>query len=567
MSSPRAWTRATLLAASALASIACGDQQQQPDETPDAAAGSPDAALSPDADRCAGNRAPVAPIVLAPAAGRIDVVDAELAITVSDIDDPDGDLASAAVIELFELDDAGALGDLVWRATVASPSPGLTVTLADGAFAGDRTALDRWRDHVVLARYVDDHAGCGLASPWSEARGFRTDDGSTAFFDDRQIREIRLTLAPEVIAALNAQAYPPGCVPYERQYYRGDVTIDGVPYADVGVKTKGGCGSARNFDGKPGLKIALEWDDPDVAGCPEPRRHDGQKTLTLNNNVQDQSQGHERLAYGLYRAMGMPVPRIATVKVYVNDVYFGLYQNLESFNRRFFERNFSSAGGMLYEGTYWCDLYAGNAQETDTGCLTREFRPDACDAPPADGDDPMTYGPLLDFIAKLDDAAATGEFYPEVRDYMAFDDFLAAWAVEAFIGHWDGYNFPIVNNYRFYHDPLDDKWTLLPTGLDQTFGWDAYPFGPTGRIAQMCNADPECQAAFAARLYEVLDVVQTTDVEGQRQAINDQLRPIIEADPGREQWVGSFDSAMASTASFIAGRSAQIQAYLTDAGY
>ena len=58
-----------------------------------------------------------------------------------------------------------------------------------------------------------------------------------------------------------------------------------------------------------------------------------------------------------------------------------------------------------------------------------------------------------------------------------------------------------------------------------------------------------------------------TDLAGQRQRIEDQLRPIILADPGREQWVGSFDSSMATTAAFIANRTAQIQAYLTNAGY
>ena len=548
--------------------VACGSHVSFDDggDPPDGAV-TPDAPGTPDAiDLCAGNTAPAAPTVLSPTAGLIDVIGDQLAIQVSDYVDADGDPVVAAELEIWQLDGAGLPDTRVWSASVAAPTPGFVVALTDGAFVAGRTALDEWEDYAIFARYTDDHAGCIGRGDDSPARTFRTDDGSIALFDDTIIREVRITLPPATITSLNAQAYPPGCVPFERTYYEGAVEIDGVAYDHVGVKTKGGCGSSRNLDSKPSFKLALSWDDPAVEGCPDERRLGGQKTLTLNNDVQDNSMSHERLGYGLYRALGAPVPRIATVKVFVNDVYYGLYQNIESITRRFLAHNFTSSGGMLYEGTYWCDLYDGNAHDDDTGCLTREFKQTACDSEPDLGDDPLTYEPLRDFIAKLD-AVGGNSFYPEVLDYMDFEAFLSTWAVEAFMGHWDGYNFNIVNNYRFYHDPVEDKWSLIATGIDQTFGSNLNPWTVTGRIAQMCLADQECEDAYAARLDAVIATAAEVDLNAQSLAIQAQLGAEITVAQGRGVDINTFNNYNVATRNFIAGRPAQLTSYMASQGY
>mgnify|MGYP001084450630 CR=1 FL=1 len=44
------------------------------------------------------------------------------------------------------------------------------------------------------------------------------------------------------------------------------------------------------------------------------------------------------------------------------------------------------------------------------------------------------------------------------------------------ISHWDAYEFSIHNNYRVYHDPSTDTWSMIPTGIDQTFGGDQDPW-------------------------------------------------------------------------------------------
>jgi len=258
-----------------------------------------------------------------------------------------------------------------------------TLTLADGVL--EKGPLLEWTDYAIRARYRDDQGDCGLFSPWSAAREFRTDDGSSVLFDESVVRDFYLEIPPESWAPINAQAKPPGCVPFQRNYYTGTLTYEGQVFAGVGIKTKGGCGSARDLSGKASFVVNLEWDDPQVPGCPAPRRLLGENHFTFNNGVQDKSATHERLAYPIYRSLGLPAPRAASVRLFVNGQLWGLYTHVETIDRRFLARWYPNNDGMLYEGTYWCDLISANLPPTDfddSKCLTREFSPDACNVPP-----------------------------------------------------------------------------------------------------------------------------------------------------------------------------------------
>ena len=263
----------------------------------------------------------------------------------------------------------------------------------------------------------------------------------------------------------------------------------------------------------------------------------------------------------------MPAPRVAPVRVLVNGALFGHYLNVETVDRRFLARHFGSNQGMLYEGTYWCQLEAGNVHDDDSGCLTREFHPDPCDGTPAPDADPQDYTPLRSLIARLDALPVDG-FYPAVTEILDFDHYLSMWAVEALLSHWDGYSYRIVNNYRLYHDPAVDRWTIIPSGLDQTFqAGTVDAWNPTGRIATRCLAEAPCRAAFAARLREALAVFEDMQLEAQRQRIVAQLMPLLAAAPGREFDASAFATKNAETTQYIADRPGEIRAGLAANGF
>lgn len=517
---------------------------------------------------CPENAPPAAPEVIEPVPDRIDVIAAELVITASAFSDPDGgDALGGAELEIWRVK-GGVVDERVWSAEVVGADP-IAVTIADGVFDdGPDGALEAWKDYVVRVRYRDERGECSSFGPWSEDRGFRVDDGSTMLFDDSVVRDIYIDIPPDSFKAIDDEALPPGCVPYTRSYHTGTLRFEGETFVGVGVKTKGGCGTSRTLDQKASFKINLEWDDPEVPGCPAERRLLGQNHLTLNNGVQDHSATHERLGYSLYRDLGVPAPRAASVRVFVNDELWGLYQHVETIDRRFLSRWFGSKEGMLYEGTYWCDLVPKNLppnDDDDSKCLTREFSPGVCSEPDPDGD-PLDYSVLRAFVEQIE-ALPPGGFYPAIEEFFEFDRYLTTWALESVIGHWDGYQFDIMNNYRVYHDPSTQRWTLLSTGIDQIFDKNQDPWAVKGVIAARCVQEPACEAAFAQRLGEVNDWFAQTDLAGRSEEIFTQVSPYVMEDPRKEYGFNEFVNQHQDLLNFIDDRPGEIAGWLASHGF
>ena len=520
-------------------------------------------------EQCAINAPPAAPVIATPFVGSDYLQLDEIAISASSFTDGDGDPAGGAEVEIWLVSPTGVLTTRVWSASFPASMPAL-VKLDDGHYDLGLFALQEDTDYATQVRYRDTRPvgalDCSTWGAWSEPRRFSTDDGSRAFFDDTKIQDVMLDISPASLAAINAQARPPGCVPYDRDYYTGAITLGGVRHDGVGIKAKGGCGSSRYMTGKGEFKINLEWDDLSVPGCPDKRRYAGQRAITLNNGVQDRTAGHERVAYQFYHAMGVGSARIASVRVHVNGAYWGLYQLLETVEKPMLKRWYHG-GGMLYEGTYWCDVITANMPvgEVDNKCLTREFHQTACDAAPQVGDDPVTYQPLRDFIAKLD-ALPSGTFLPEARAFLDVDEFLSDWAASSVLGHWDSYQLNIVNNYRMYHDPVTGRFHFLPSGVDQTMGSDVDPFNPQGRVARMCLQDPDCKVAFGARLREAAAVFESLDLVDRAKQIHDQIMADVQADPRKEYDMNTWESANVQWRNWIAARPAQIRQKLAAQG-
>lgn len=517
---------------------------------------------------CPANAPPEAPTVVAPVAGLIDVLPDTLVIAGSPFVDPDaGDQPGGVEAEIWRVKD-GVVDERVWHAEIAGAPPA-ELTLADGSFdAGPDETLAAWKDFVVRLRYRDEHGPCSAYGEWSPDLQFRTDDGSTALFAQDTILDFYLDIPPDSWKAINAQALPPGCVPFSRDYHTGTLRHGDQTFPGVGIKIKGGCGSSRDLNGKASFKVNLEWDDPKVAGCPGERRLMGEKSFTFNNGVQDRSAANERLGYPIYRALGVPAPRAASVRVFVNDELWGLYTHVETIDRRFLSRWWANKEGMLYEGTYWCDLIEENVPPTDDDdsyCLTREFSPDACSTPDPDGD-PEDYALLRDLVEKID-ALPPGGFYPAVEEFFDYDRFLTTWAIGSVIDHWDNYAFTIQNNYRIYHDPDSDRWTVIETGIDQTFEKNQDAWGVEGVLATRCLAEPACEAAFAARLAEVNDAIEAMDLADQAQAIQQQISSDVMDDPRKEYGFQEFNNEHEELLDFIADRPDEIRDQLQAHGF
>src|SRR5690606_34315090 len=197
-------------------------------------------------------------------------------------------------------------------------------------------------------------------------------------------------------------------------------------------------------------------------------------------------------------------------------------------------------------------------EDSTAYCFSRKFHPNTCEPPDPSGD-PETFAPLRELAKALDDMPE-GSFYPEIEQFFAFDTFLSMWAVEEIINHWDGYTGHITNNYRVYHDPSTGKWTIIPTGLDQSFTDQGMQV--TALLATRCMAEEDCRAAYRARLAEAVDVFEQADLAAMAAQIRDQIAPYVMEDPRKEGSYDQFVSGVNATINFIQARPAQVRASL-----
>jgi hypothetical protein len=376
-------------------------------------------------------------------------------------------------------------------------------------------------------------------------------DESKEIFNPAVVAEFWLDIPNSSWTPIDDEALT-ACEFHPRSYYPGAIKIGTEEFPGAGLRIKGGCGSSRTLDGKAGFKANLSWDDPAVAGCAKSRKYKGLKKFTLNNQVEDASFTHERIGYHFLRKLGLPVPRVAPARVYVNGQLWGLYLNIETIDRRFLALHFDSKHGMLYEADYGCDI----GEEV---CFEPKFDTDECDDPPKG--DPTDMTPLQGLNRRLERIPAD-DFYPAIDEIIDFDAYLTNWAAASIMGYWDGYpNDP--NNYRIYHDPTDDRWTLITTGIDQLFEEDVDPFNPAGMLSIRCLADEDCQTAFRSRLMELLDIFEASDYPAMARRIEDQIRAEVEADPRKEINVGEWHDAVNETVAYIRRRPGELRALLS----
>jgi hypothetical protein len=394
---------------------------------------------------------------------------------------------------------------------------------------------------VLLLAYLFTVPACGAAA----------ENLSDEVFDPAAIGEVWLDIPQSSWQAIDDESLS-GCEPMYRSYHPGSVRIGGSDFPGSGIRVKGGCGSSRTLDDKAAFKANLSWDDPAVEGCADSRTYKGLKKFTLNNQVEDPSHTHERIGYDFFQKLGVPVPRAAPARVHVNGELWGLYLNVETIDRRFLARHFDSKKGMLYEGDYGCDI-------GEEACFEEKFDTDECDGI-REGYDPTDKTLLQALHARLA-AIPSDDFYPAINRVFDFDTYLTFWAAAAIMGYWDGYPSD-PNNYRIYHDPSDDRWTLIPSGIDQLFDKNVDPFEPTGMLSIRCLAEADCETAFRKRLTEVIEIFESSNYPAMARSIAKQVRAEVEADPRREMSVDEWREAVDDTVDYIRRRPGELRALL-----
>lgn len=386
--------------------------------------------------------------------------------------------------------------------------------------------------HLALLAAV---AAALLAAAFPAAAG--ADEGPAAWlFDPEAIVEIELDLPPETVAALEED--PKG------DYRPATFTVRaaGVPERTlaVGVKLKGH-GSFRGLDGKAAFKVKF---NELVKG----QKLDGLKKLTLNNMVQDRSMLHETLAYEAFRGVGLPAPRTGYAKLTVNGVLYGLYLNVETYDDVWLPRWFETTAHLL-EGEYEFVNGVGIGADAHPG-RTHLFEVD-------EGDEED----LWDLDALVVAATAEGGAWSQGMEAVAdLEQMVRFWAVERYIGHWDGYagrlGVGATPNNFYLHSDASGRFTMLPWGTDQTWEKRLSFHEPGGLLLNRCLADAACAAAYGEAVAAVGAQIAALPLAERAQRVAALLAPVqAQEDPARrESDVRQIRAAVLQTLRFIAAR-------------
>ncbi len=387
--------------------------------------------------------------------------------------------------------------------------------MVDG-LAVDRIATGPLPDDRAWARYPDGGTWMVTALPTpSRSNGTRppmSDDPSDRLFQTERVQRMALTIPASSWSALEDE-------PYEE--VPGSLAFEGAWFPEVGVRIKGQLGSLRELDEKTAFKVDLnQYEDHEIRGL---------NSLTLNNMVQDPSYVHEHLAYTVYRAAGIPAPRVGWVWLEVNGEAFGLYLLVESIDDRFLARWYADPSGHLYEGSYGQDFDHDDIDELEYD----------------EGPDPEDRSEL-EAVADILDTGPSEAGLARLEELVDVDQFSWNMALEALMLHWDGYT--TSNNWRFYLDPVSGRFQIIPWGTDQTFVDEYYgPWEGNGRVFEYCLAVTSCAEDYDAKLLEAADLLDSLALDQQLDPLHAWLMPYIEEDPRKESSTDSATSELEDT--------------------
>jgi spore coat protein H len=251
----------------------------------------------------------------------------------------------------------------------------------------------------------------------------------------------------------------------DEEYVEARACFEGRYIGRVGVRFKGSYGSLyncfdendRNICRKLGIK--LKFDEYDRGN-----RFFGLKRLNFQGYRYDDTYIRERLAYDLFRAMGIAAPRSAWAMLRVNGEFLGLFGMVEQVDGRFTKDRWpDNPDGNLYKEVW--------PVTTDRDWIASHLK---TNGKAANVDAFLAFAGAM--IAAADDGlgATLGRFadLDYLARYMAVDDAIASYdGITAYYTSED-LSFAGNHNYYFYEESAN-RFTIIPWDQESTFTVDS----------------------------------------------------------------------------------------------
>jgi hypothetical protein len=247
------------------------------------------------------------------------------------------------------------------------------------------------------------------------------------------------------------------------EYVTGTLRFKSETYYNVGIRHKGNSSFFGMSPPKRPFKV-------DFDRYVDSQNFHGVKKLNFSNNLWDPTLMREMLGYDTFAAAGCPAGRTSYVKLYItvpgtyNRELFGVYVMIEQVDKVYLADRFPDNDGNLYKAAMWGgDLkWLGSDPAPYRNCYVKKTNEAADD-----------WSDLIGFLNVLNNTPDIS-FKTEIEKVFNVDGFLSYLAANTVLSSLDsiaGRNC----NFYFYHNPVTDKFELLPWDLNEVFGNHTLP--------------------------------------------------------------------------------------------
>ena len=276
--------------------------------------------------------------------------------------------------------------------------------------------------------------------------GLRPARAQTAadLFDVNTIQEIRLSINSRDFAELRARYA-------ENVFFPADLTWRGTKVRNVALRSRGS--GSRN---PTKLGLLLEFDRYTTG-----QTFVGLSSLVLDNAWQDPSFIREQIAMAFFNRMGQPAPRESFCRLYINNVFQGLYVIIENIDSKFLSRALNDTTGYLYE-YHWQFHW----DMSDLGDELPAYQPLFEPRTHTLESEPTLYSPIRDLVREIN-GPPDAVWRDRVSQYLDLDQFITSVAIEVFLAEYDGLtgNWGM-NNFYLFRPAATARHLIVPWDRD-----------------------------------------------------------------------------------------------------
>jgi spore coat protein CotH len=350
---------------------------------------------------------------------------------------------------------------------------------------------------------------------------------ASTLFDDSVLHTLQITIHTRDWYRLRSTYL-------QNDYYPADLTWNGIRVTNVGMRSRG---RTSRSGAKPGLQI--DFDHYSTRG-----QFLGLQSLVLDNLLYDKSTIRERVAMAFLRRFGVPAPREAFARVFVNGQYAGLYAMVEEVDSVFAQRALGDANGALFEYK-WLRPYYGEYLGDDLDLYRQLFEPRAREYDSVFN----LYDPVRELFRAINEAPAES-FRDAVGMRLDLAALLRLVAADVLLAEADGIvSLEGMNNFYLHRHSTTQRHQFLPWDKDFALHqWDYPVTGAASEHALIRRAleDPELRSLYAGFLVEAVESATDADWLGREaQRAYQQIREAVLADPVKQFTNEEFEAEAA----------------------